>query len=983
MATKTIDVGTIARASLEEANQLRPMPGLDLRVFKQNQKLRLENERLLQENDRLGSKNVQLVFQVREWEDRCNKFLEQLQGARQELARLGELEKELAHRQAELARREGALEAARLHVQKLEVQLSEARAGHQQLAQERARAQRLEVELLAARREIESLQSLVLDLKEECLARLSSQEDLTPPAPPLLHGVSPFEGLCRALSAAMGLMGRSLVEQVFERLDLSREVRDSQSLRAPLDQLQMMAPHLATSPEQLQRAQEALARFETSLDSLAAADDSAPPVASAQLLSPQAEPSPAPTAAPTSGENPQEFASPAPPTPAQPAPAAAPPAAAVVPTSAAAADLAPAAPLAEKNSRESSDAPLVDQAPPAEPAPPTPPSPTVVELPPAALAALEAASAAPSPSAMPGAHLAQAPTPPLVSQPHATGAPPVHPETLKSDHVSAILASVAAPTVVTRPARVVLPETPKPCVPVPKVKKVEETPPDSLYLTKNAEIMADLEWLPRLAPEEALKKLQRLDRENPSVVQIRRALFDTYVAAQQWADAHEAGRGLEPWITDAEQKKDFLETFTRVLKERLQQLRSAAEKKKILLELAELHLEQPKQAVRFLRQAEILPDRIPGGGRIDFHLTCLLAGGLEDRSGYLINYMRGLNDKVELFEHVKDVYRQPQHSRHLSVAETVVALGRRPRNQAEEFERRAAQRLSPSIPDAGSLEKAGNPIEESVVRFTLDHLLPQAGLGVAQVCETLLARLKDSVPAPETSPVVRVAREANGAFGFGSLDLRRYQGQDNFLVDAGPGGAGGTGVTLIYHPDLEGLAANEVRFLVYRTLFQHHRRHLQLQSAAAHLDDPKRYRLVKTYLDLFKNAGAPIPAELVQEVEALPSLKAGFGARLEKVLDQAYKQTRSDAFLDLKEFLFANRPFSEHLDRLADQFASQASGLTAACYALARETLGRGNALMLRLEREGFQLLYLGDEAAGFADLRQRLQWLWAQRLEG
>lgn len=926
MATKTIDVANIARASLEETTQLRPMPGLDLRVFKQNQKLRLENERLLQENDRLGSKNVQLVFQVREWEERCNKFVEQLQAAHRELAQLSQLEKQLAERQAELAQRESLLEAARAQLQRLEGELAESRSAHQQLQQERARAQRMEVELLAARREIESLQTLVLDLKEECLARLSTSEEPQAPPTPSAEGVPAFERLCRALSGAMGLMGRSLVEQVFERLDLAREVQSAEALRAPLEQLRMMAPHLATSPEQLERAQEVLAHFEASLEAAPAPE----------AVDPNPVPEPAtPVAEPVAPE----------PLAVEPEPVA------VHPDP----DPAPAAPE-----------PVAEPVATASPEPPPPPVPH-------------------PPSILPGTHLAQAPTPPLANHPDAPPALAPHPAPLKSEGVHAILASVAQPVVVTRPARVSLDAAAQPA-PKPAsrpARKADEVRPDTLHLTKNEDVLAELEWAPRMQPAEALKKLQRLDREHPNVVQVRRALFDTYVATQSWVEAHEASQGLEPWVTDPDQKRDFLETLTRVLKERLQQLRSAAEKKKILLELAELHLDQPKQAVRFLRQAEILPDRIPGGGRIDLHLTSLLAGGLEDRSAYVLNYMRSLNDRVELFEHVKDVYRQPQHSRHLAVAETVVALGRRPRNQAEEFERRASQRLCPCIPDADTLEKAGSPVEESVVRFTLDHLLPQAGLGVAVVCETLLSRLKDSVPAPETSPVVRVAREANGAFGFKSLDLRRYQGSDHFLVDAGAGGAGGTGVTLLYHPDLETLTAHEVRFLIYRTLFQHHRRHLQLHAAAASLDDAKRYRLVKTYLDMFKSAGAPVPAEIIQEVEALPSLKMGFGARLEKVLDQLYKQSRSDAFLDLKEFLFATRPFSEHLDRLADQFACTASGLTAACYALAREALGRGNALMLRLEREGFQLLYLGDDAPAYSDLRQRLQWLWAQRLEG
>lgn len=497
-----------------------------------------------------------------------------------------------------------------------------------------------------------------------------------------------------------------------------------------------------------------------------------------------------------------------------------------------------------------------------------------------------------------------------------------------------------------------------------------------LVWTDDAALLAEVEkgttMLKHLNMDESFEFFSKLHQQHPDVAQVQAGLFYNYASFSCWMEAYEIGRRMLPLMIRRPDNAQFVTTMTTVLNERIGQSRSMAEKKRCLLELAELHLSDSEQALDFLRRAKRIPNPIRGEGRIDYYLTCLLAGTPEDRSTYVRNYMANVADSERLFTHLDEIYKENRHRAQAPVARAIVSLGRQSVDKARQAEAEAGELLAPVEASPDLLEQTWSKAEPGILKLFLDTLIPRAKLAPRFPAPRFHTWLDHCKPAPDGWKPRELAAEDNQAiFQLGRITVHRYEGQDKFLVRASPEPE----VSLIVHQDVEDLPEAQMRFFLLSALFQVKRRHLHLYRAAEALDDEGRVRLLLAGRDAVLQSGVDITEALNRKIEALTADTPDFSHTLQSLLDQLYDHTLSDEFDQLREFMFAPAPFREQLEGAADRFATRLVGLTDASCAAAREVLGDGETLGKGL-REGLKTLYRRPLDA-HRDARLRLQRIW------
>ncbi len=488
-------------------------------------------------------------------------------------------------------------------------------------------------------------------------------------------------------------------------------------------------------------------------------------------------------------------------------------------------------------------------------------------------------------------------------------------------------------------------------------------------------------------PVEALEIFSRLKQLEPADLNVNLGYFLALVANRQWFEASVIGTALKGRLNKAditeEQAKVFKDALCLVLKEQLRERNTAAERKKILLELTELHLDEPKKALPFLRQAEILPDRIPQEGKIYLYLSRLLPEHHPDKLTYYLKALQELPGETSLMEELKSIKPFFKLANQRKTADIILRLYNTPITKLEN--------ITPSSNPFTKIEnklKSNNYLSapDYTIRFCLDTLLPRAGLTPIDTDTTFVSRLQDSSEALLTDVIPELISKASHLLNLDDVHIRIYEGPDtSFWLDA----ARSDKPILIYHPKLTTLNTGEQLFLIYRTLIQLKHRHLTLYRTAASLTTSSRYRLARTYTNLFLRAGAPINDELIKQLTSLPGDTTSFNKNLSSILDALQKATGSDTFADLKEFLLSPQPFSEQLDSAADYYASLVSGIEAASIALARAYIIDPN-IIEQLEKIGFKALFSGTDSLTSKPqhvinvrlLLGRLQRLWAVHLE-
>ncbi len=508
--------------------------------------------------------------------------------------------------------------------------------------------------------------------------------------------------------------------------------------------------------------------------------------------------------------------------------------------------------------------------------------------------------------------------------------------------------------------------------------EVLDFPPDPnpLQVTQDATLLAEVEkgmtMLKHLNMDESFEFFSKLHQDHPNVAQVEAGLFYNYASFSCWMEAYEIGRRMLPVMIRAKDNAQFITTMTTVLNERIGQSRSMAEKKRCLLELAELHLADSEQAVDYLRRAKRIPNPIRGEGRIDYYLTCLLAGTPEDRSTYVRNYMGSVADSDRLFAHLDEIYKENRHRNQAPVARAIVALGRGSAERAQAAEGEAGAALAPVEADPDLLEQSWSKAEPGILKLFLDNLITRAKVAARFPAPRFHEWLGQSKPAPDGWKPRVLANEDNDAiFKLGRLTVHRYEGPERFMVRAAPEPE----VALIVNQQAESLPEGQLRFFLLSALFQVKRRHLHLYRAAEALDDEGRVRLLLACRDHVVQSGVDITDALTRKIDAFSAATPDFSRALQTLLEQLYEHTLSDEFDQLREFMFDPVPFREQLEGAADRFATRLVGLCQASYAAAYESLSDRD-LLEKVRRDGFRVLYRKPPET-HREARLRLQRIW------
>lgn len=512
----------------------------------------------------------------------------------------------------------------------------------------------------------------------------------------------------------------------------------------------------------------------------------------------------------------------------------------------------------------------------------------------------------------------------------------------------------------------------------PHSVEVLDFPPDPnpLEVTQDATLLAEVEkgmtMLKHLNMDESFEFFSKLHQDHPNVAQVEAGLFYNYASFSCWMEAYEIGRRMLPVMIRTKDNAQFVTTMTTVLNERIGQSRSMAEKKRCLLELAELHLADSEQAVDYLRRAKRIPNPIRGEGRIDYYLTCLLAGTPEDRSTYVRNYMGSVADSDRVFTHLDEIYKENRHRAQAPVARAIVALGKGSAERAQAAEVEAGALLAPVEADPDLLEQNWSKAEPGILKLFLDNLITKAKVSARFPAPRFHEWLDQSKPAPDGWKPKAQANEDNDAiFKLGRLTVHRYEGPDRFMVRAAPEPE----VTLIVNQQAESLPEGQLRFFLLSALFQVKRRHLHLYRAAEALDDEGRVRLLLACRDHVVQSGVDITDALTRKIDGFSAATPDFSKALQTLLDQLYEHTLSDEFDQLREFMFDPAPFREQLEGAADRFATRLVGLCQASYAAAYESLSDRD-LLEKARRDGFRVLYRKPPET-HREARLRLQRIW------
>jgi len=228
----------LAQLQEENASLKAQLGEPDLKAFEQIKELRSTNKRLTDEVKRLTGEGVQLAFKNRQLDQQLKKLQQEMtetvERAAQEKQKLeGELSDALARSQKldhSVEELQGELTQSRERVVSHEAELDRQK---EELARRQQNMSELQEELTTREGRIAKLEQLVHDFKEQFL----SGDDFTAVAPPSTPG-NAYEILMSHLDLALGIPGRTLVDQVYELLEFPHGTSDIQKLEELFDTLQ-------------------------------------------------------------------------------------------------------------------------------------------------------------------------------------------------------------------------------------------------------------------------------------------------------------------------------------------------------------------------------------------------------------------------------------------------------------------------------------------------------------------------------------------------------------------------------------------------------------------------------------------------------------------------------------------------------------------------------------------------------------------------
>ena len=249
-------------AQLQEENaSLRAQLGEpDLKAFEQIKELRSTNKRLTDEVKRLTGEGVQLAFKNRQLDQQLKKVQQELAETLERTSlEKQQLESELADAMARGQRLDhsveelqGELTQSREQVLSHEAELDRQK---EELARRQQNMSELQEELTTREGRISKLEQLVHDFKEQFLSGDDFAAVPTSSAPG-----SAYESLMSHLDLALGIPGRTLVDQVYELMELPHDCSDVQKLEELFDTLQDTGSQLFSEEQDQASLKSALAQ---------------------------------------------------------------------------------------------------------------------------------------------------------------------------------------------------------------------------------------------------------------------------------------------------------------------------------------------------------------------------------------------------------------------------------------------------------------------------------------------------------------------------------------------------------------------------------------------------------------------------------------------------------------------------------------------------------------------------------------------------
>ncbi|MCA9797004.1 MAG: hypothetical protein KC910_34575, partial [Candidatus Eremiobacteraeota bacterium] len=145
--------------------------------------------------------------------------------------------------------------------------------------------------------------------------------------------------------------------------------------------------------------------------------------------------------------------------------------------------------------------------------------------------------------------------------------------------------------------------------------------------------------------EEALADFESLVELDPQDPRALKGYFASLVFCRHWEEALTVGRKMQ---AEGETSLEFHEAMDTVLRNRLEETKAPVDRKQLLIALGQHHLDEPRKALRFFRQADQITVKVANDGELAYHLCCLLEDSGEDRSRHLLAYMTNHQHPTEL-----------------------------------------------------------------------------------------------------------------------------------------------------------------------------------------------------------------------------------------------------------------------------------------------------------------------------------------------
>ena len=493
------------------------------------------------------------------------------------------------------------------------------------------------------------------------------------------------------------------------------------------------------------------------------------------------------------------------------------------------------------------------------------------------------------------------------------------------------------------------------------------------------EVKASLELSENGEYDLALAKLARLLKQDSYILQPNLAILHNYINMARWEDAYKAGLPLLYDSFRTNYWENYAKDMVQAIVNKMAADNSELKLKKVLFILALVCAQYPITARKFLRLAASISVKSPDDAALHYYL--LKVGVTSASIDNTVESLREITTCPELFDELFEQAKNPVNKKYKPVLDMIEALYLESKDKAKAVEDKIESlvplgpvQISPvDMERYHSQDSAGK-----VVDFILNKLFPEAAIEPAAWPERFNSIIEGAELIPfNFKPAELFGRLNARIFKFADVDLRYYNGQEQFFIKAFNFEKG---KIFILHAKMAQLTPAEQQFIILRKCFQLYHNHTQLWYSRLSLNDTMMCKLLETVVKMCVESGTEAAEPWLKVVSNYDADTPNLYRKIPETITRLYRITNYEPFLLLKEFLFARRPFTSILDGDANRFAAKSVGITEASYGLARLFAGMRSDYNI-LAQEGFCALY-ADLQAKDEFLRKSLQLLWTSYLQ-